>query len=204
MCIASSSTYAPSSGSGTLETRRGEDTEWRRGRCGKCTMLRVSVHARKRHNGTLAICIHYARARDHRAASRLSLSLSLSCFAPRGASGLPSRRFRWRRREHFVLGVSHGSRFGTHDGPKVSLNTAAVVLSPLNPPRDCTARFSARVDGRVDAAPRLLAECACFAVARAFIGRTPRRSIADESDRAISAANDAPRDENPNPVSQSA
>lgn len=50
-----------------------EDRPWRRG--ARTTVLRVSVHARKRHNGTRAICIHYTRARARASARPRLLSV---------------------------------------------------------------------------------------------------------------------------------
>lgn len=94
----------------------------------RTTVLRVSVHARKRHNGTLAICIYYTRTRA-RARPRLlyvprgitvtssAIFLSLSRFSGiLPIASLRSSSFLLAlsagsacTRAYFVLGVSHGS-----------------------------------------------------------------------------------------------
>lgn len=47
----------------TRRKRRRERTKIDRGDGARTTVLWMNVHARKRHNGTIAICIHYTRSR---------------------------------------------------------------------------------------------------------------------------------------------
>lgn len=145
------------------KTRSGSygDRAWRRS---ENAGVVGSVHARKRHNGTLAICIHYtgarARARtrvfsplrpvrDHHGASfsfsPLRVISSLTSFSPRSPSfSLPMM-------SAYVQAYTLSSAFlteadsGMHDGPKVSLNTP--------PPREST---PPRVYPRQVAAPESL------------------------------------------------
>lgn len=99
-------------------------TEIERGDGARTPVLWVSVHARKRHNGTLAICIHYrARARLLSASSREAspwglrsrsslcfASSPLPSFSPRSPSFLLSMVSAYVCTGlYFVLGVSHGS-----------------------------------------------------------------------------------------------
>lgn len=111
-----------------------------RGDGARTSVLWVSVHARKRHNGTLAICIHYTRAsasarllstssREESPWGLRSRSLFCLAFSPSlvlSCDLLPSRSTTV---SAYVQAYTLSSVFlteadsGMHDGPKVSLNT---------------------------------------------------------------------------------